>query len=174
MENSIIRTIANRHSCRDFVGGEIPDDDMNVLLEAMRWAPSAGNLQPWFFYIVKKKDAKSALVKAAYDQKFIADAAAIFVICAIPSISAKIYGKRGSELYCLQDAAAAAENLLLAAEALGYGACWVGAFDEEMACKALKLDSEKRPVAIVPVGQGIKRAKHTARYELREICKTIG
>lgn len=174
MEDSVIKTILNRHSCRDFVGGDISDDDINTLLEALRSAPSAGNLQPWFFYIIKKKDIKSALVKAAYGQQFIADAAIVFVICANPSMSAKIYGKRGSELYCIQDTAAAVENLLLTAEALGYGACWIGAFDEIMVSEIMKLDGEKRPVAIVPVGQGVQSAKNTARYKISEISKVIG
>ena len=174
MTDATIKTIMNRSSCREFVGGDIPDEDIGIMLEAMRSAPSAGNLQPWFFYLIKNKDLKNALVKAAYGQEFITDASIVFVICAIPEMSAKIYGKRGSDLYCLQDTAAVTENLLLTAEALGYGSCWVGAFDEEITRKALSIEPEKRPVAIVPVGPGIKSRKRTGRYKITEIFRIIG
>lgn len=164
----------NRSSCREFVGGEIPDEDISTLFKAMSSAPSAGNLQPWFFYVVKITDVKETIAKAAYGQKFIADAAVVFVICAMPAKCAQMYGKRGSELYCLQDTAAAVENLLIAADALDYGACWVGAFDEELVRKALAIEQDKRPVAIVPVGSGIKSAQQTPRSNISDICKTIG
>ncbi len=173
MENAIIRCILDRHCCRDFTDGEIPEEDLETLVEALRWSPSAGNLQPWFFYIVKNKDVKKRLAKAALGQNFIIDAAVLFVICAIPSQSAQVYGKRGSELYCIQDTAAAAQNLFLAATSMGYRACWVGAFDENKVIEALELTPEKRPVAIVPVGPGIKNEKTTERYSVNKICKVI-
>jgi nitroreductase len=76
----------------------------------------------------------------------------VFVVCAEPERSAARYKDRGRDLYCYQDTAAAVENLLVAAEMLGYGACWVGAFDEEVARKALEIPKHLRPVAMVPVG----------------------
>jgi len=67
-------------------------------------------------------------------------------------MSAQGYGTRGSSLYCLQDTAAAIQNLLLAASALGLAACWVGAFHEEEARRVLNIPNGVRPVAIIPMG----------------------
>jgi nitroreductase len=164
MNQKLIETILYRHSCREFTGGEVPQDHLNTLLECLRWAPSAGNLQPWFFYLVKRPQTKHALAHAAFGQDFIAQAAVVFVACAEPQASAQIYGQRGSSLYCLQDTAAAVQNLLLAATALGYGSCWIGAFDENMARAALNIPPRLRPVAIVPVGP----AKPVVRFPGRK------
>jgi nitroreductase len=173
MTDNMIRDMLDRRCSRNFVGGTLPEDDIETLVEVMRWAPSAGNLQPWFFYIVLDPAIKSRLVEAAHGQRFIADAAAVFVICAIPSASAEVYRERGSHLYCIQDTAAAAENLMLGAQALGYGACWVGAFDEVAVREILSLPATYRPVAIMPVGPCTKDEKRTRRYGTGRICEVI-
>jgi len=118
--------VFGRKSCRNFSGEPLRKRDMDILLEALRRAPSAGNAQPWFFYAIKNKSLKKGLAEAAYGQNFFAKAPVVFVICTIPRISSSAYGKRGGNLNCIQDTAAAAENLLITATALGYGSCWVG------------------------------------------------
>jgi nitroreductase len=173
MSNAAIETILNRHSCREFTRGEIPDEHMNLLMECLRWSPSAGNLQPWFFYIVKGRDAKRALAGAAFHQDFIADAAVVFVVCAEPDASAAVYGERGRSLYCLQDTAAAVENLILAATALGYGSCWIGAFNEGRASEALEIPRHLRPVAIVPVGPGEPVTRFPGRKNSSEVFQRV-
>jgi len=157
---------------RNFSGGRLDKGEIELLLDAMRWAPSAGNLQPWFFYVVINADIKRKLAHAAYEQDFVGDAACVFVICANPEESAKRYGTRGRNLYSYQDTACAVENLLLAAYALGYGACWVGAFDEEKLQAILDIPEYLRPVAIVPVGKG-KVVDYTDRKPLKEVSKII-
>jgi len=173
MNDKTIETILQRHSCREFTGGQIPDERMKTLMECLRWAPSAGNLQPWFFYVVRSQEAKENLARAAFRQQFIADAAVVFVICAEPEASAIIYGDRGRTLYCLQDTAAAVENLLLAATALGYGSCWIGAFNEQLAREALDIPRRLRPVAIVPVGPGRPVIRFPGRKAASEILKLV-
>jgi len=61
---------------------------------------------------------------------FIPRAPLVVVACADRSIVSR-YGDRGLRLYCIQDTAASVQNLLLAAQDLGLGTCWVGAFDEQ-------------------------------------------
>ncbi len=173
MENKVIQNIIQRHSCRDFTGGEVPEEHMKILMECLRWAPSAGNLQPWFFYIVESRDAKNGLAQAAFGQEFVAEAAVVFVVCAEPESSAVVYGERGRTLYCLQDTAAAVENLLLAATTLGYGSCWIGAFNEEMARKALDVPRHRRPVAIVLVGPGKPIARFPGRRPAADIFEFV-
>jgi len=167
--------IERRYSLRDFdPSRDVAPEDVERLLRAAIRAPSAGNLQPWFFVVVREEKKKEALARAALDQRFIARAPVVVVVCADPGRSAMRYGGRGMNLYCLQDTAAATENLLLAAVALGLGGCWVGAFNEEEAARALDLPSHLRPVAIVPLGYPARpRTGRTPRRDLEEVRKTI-
>ncbi|KPJ59422.1 MAG: hypothetical protein AMJ46_11405 [Latescibacteria bacterium DG_63] len=153
MSEDVLQAIEQRWSCRAFQSTPVDEEVLGKLLSAMIRAPSAGNLQPWRLYVVTRESTKRGLAEAAYGQEFVAQAPVVIVVCAVPSESADKYGDRGSSLYCLQDTAAAIENLLLAAESLGLGTCWVGAFDESRASKVLELPPEKRPIGMVPVGK---------------------
>ena len=144
--------IKKRRSIRSYKRESVPEEDLRKILEAGTWAPSAGNRQSWEFIIVRDRQRKIDLSYAAYEQDFIVRADTVIVVCANTERSARRYGERGRTLYALQDASIATQNMLLAATALGYGTCWVGAFNEEQVKKILKLPDGIRPIAIVPVG----------------------
>lgn len=165
--------ILKRRSCRDFSGKPLKKGDLDILLEVMRRAPSAGNAQPWFFYVIKNEEIKKGLAEAAYGQNFLVKAPVVFLVCTIPRISSSAYGERGKSLYCIQDTAAAVENLLIAATALGYGSCWIGAFDEARVKSVMNIPEHMRPVAIVPVGPGSIPADDPSRREVSEISTII-
>jgi len=93
----------------------------------------------------------------------------VIVVCANVRRTEKRYGKRGSELYVIQDTAAAAQNIHLMAYALGYATCWVGAFDDEKVAKVIQPPEEIRPLAIIPVGEPAEKPKAPSRRELDEI-----
>ncbi|MCL6610685.1 MAG: nitroreductase family protein [Peptococcaceae bacterium] len=170
---TLLELIKSRTSVRKFSSRDVPEDMVRAILEAARWAPTAGNLQPWFFYVVRDRALREALASFALNQGFVARAPVCFVVCAEPHRSAGVYGSRGRDLYCIQDTAAAVQNILLAATALGLGSCWVGAFDEEKVRDFLKMPEGRRPVAIVPVGYaepggggrpGRRETKEIARF----------
>ena len=164
------QVIEERRSVRDFeVGRDVSADMVERILGAAIRAPSAGNCQPWHFVVVRNEQVKDSLAQAAYGQWFVAEAPVVIVVCADPARSAWRYGSRGTQLYCLQDTAAATEHILLAVTALGLGACWVGAFDERAASKALDLPASLRPVAIVPIGYPTGRPYRTSRRGLEEV-----
>jgi nitroreductase len=148
----LFEAIRLRRSTRAFTDEEVSDEEVNRLLEAARWAPSAGNIQPWSYVVVRKAETKKRLAEAALDQFFIKEAPVVIVVCADENRSGQGYGRRGVFLYCIQDAAAATENILLAACALGLGTCWVGAFREDEVRVILSVPRGLRPVAIVPIG----------------------
>jgi nitroreductase len=77
----------------------------------------------------------------------------------------RIYGQRG-KLYAEQDATAAVENILLAVTALGLGAVWVGAFDEELVSEILELPRHVRPIAMIPIGFPGERPGRRSRYPI--------
>ena len=90
-------------------------------------------------------------------------------VCANETRSKLGYGNRGVSLYCIQDTAAAIENLLLAAHAMDLGACWVGAFREEIARNVLNTPAHVRPVAIIPIGHPSKKPNIRSRRPLEDI-----
>jgi nitroreductase len=165
------QVITERRSVRRYDPGvDVSPEEVERLLEAAVRAPSAGNRQPWHFYVVRDPARRRALAAAAFGQDFVAQAPLAIVVCADAEQSAGRYGQRGRELYCLQDTAAAIEHILLAAVALGLGGCWVGAFDEQAASRSLSLPRRHRPVAILPIGKPAARpAGRTRRQGLDSV-----
>lgn len=147
-----IERIKERCSIRKLGGDVIPQSDIDDIIETGFSAPSAGNRQPWRVVVVKNAETRTRLSAAALDQKFVATAPVVLVVCAVPEESAERYGERGAGLYALQDTAALTQNLLLAAHLKGYGACWVGAFNEDAVTEVLGIPTNMRPVSIVPIG----------------------
>lgn len=156
----------NRHSVRNFSDKIPPEKLIDEIIMYANLAPSAGNLQARDFIIIDDETIKKQLSTAAYDQAFLAEAPIDLVVCAnLKRISS--YGKRGRELYCLQDASAAVENILLLIVDYGLVACWLGAFDEQKVSSILCLPSYVRPVAILPLGYSDEQKAATSRMNTR-------
>ena len=153
--------IRNRKSVRSFLDEDIPEAKLMEIAEAANLAPSAGNLQAYYFYLVTSKEKKEKLAEAALGQGFISEAPAAFVFFAEPEISSQKYGGRGRELYALLDAAISAAYAQLAAEEMGYGTVWVGAFDEERVKEIC--GDEGIPVCILPVGAPAEKPSKPGR-----------
>jgi len=165
----LFKAIRGRRSVRSYSEDEIPEQDLKEILEAAICAPSAGNIQSWEFVVVQNDDTKEALAEAAYGQDFIAEAPVVIVVCANRARSARRYGDRGASLYSIQDTAAAIQNMLLASYALGYGSCWVGAFDEAKAARIIQAPPEIRPVAIIPIGRSVESPNPPPRISLEKV-----
>jgi nitroreductase len=161
--------IKGRRSIRAFKKQNVPEEIVEKLINAASWAPSAGNIQPWEFVIVRKPAVKKKLAQAALNQTFIEEAPVVIVVCADEKRSAMGYGVRGKTLYCIQDTAAATQNILLTAYSLGLGACWIGTFNEDKAKKAVNAPEEIRPVAIIPVGYANEAPSQRDRRPLSQI-----
>ncbi len=147
----VLQAVKDRRSIRNFQKKDIPEEIIERLIEALIWAPSAGNLQSRKFYFVRDQHLKKELVSAALGQSFIAGAPLVIVGCTDSSISGR-YGERGVALYSVQDVAASVMGMMLVAHENGLGTVWVGAFRESEVSKVLALSDNLRPVAIVPVG----------------------
>ena len=169
---SILDTIKNRRSVRDFKGQKIPDEAVGALIEAIRWAPSAGNMQSRKFYFVYDRNAKKKLAKAALNQQFISEAPLVVVACLDRRIAAR-YGDRGVNLYSIQDVAASVMNMMLVAHELGLGSVWVGAFNEFEVFEHLNLPVNLRPIAIIPIGYPSKTPRTTPRVSPDEIVEFV-
>ncbi len=165
----VFQAIYQRRSTRAFTNKIVSEDEIMRVIDAARWAPSAGNLQPWEFIVIREPERKQELSAAALHQTFLEEAPVIIAVCANLVRSRRGYGSRGVNLYCLQDTAIAAQNMLLAACALGLATCWVGAFHEEKVKEALDIPEDIRPVALVPLGHAAKKPSSTLRRPLAEI-----
>ena len=165
----VLEAIKERRSIRAYTTKEVSDEDVERLIEAARWAPSAGNTQPWAFVVVKDAETKRNLSHAALNQSFIQKAPVVIVVCADLNRASRAYGGRGEKLYSIQDTAAATENILLVAHELGLATCWVGAFQEKDVAKVVKAPKNIRPVAIVTVGHPAEQPVARPRRPVEEI-----
>jgi nitroreductase len=175
VEMDFWQAVESRYSVRGFEAVDVSSETVDRILQAAIRAPSAGNRQPWHFYVVRDLAARQGLAAAAYGQEFIAGAPVVIVVCADPEQSAERYGQRGRDLYCYQDTAVAAQNILLAAVASGLGSCWVGAFDERRAARVLDLPHRHRTVAILPIGKPAGGPSvRTSRQPLDRVVSYVG
>lgn len=156
------KLIRERKSTRAFKPSPLAQKQLDAIKDAANLAPSAGNLQGYYFYLVTGKETKEKLAKAAFNQGFIVEAPAVFVFFADAAASSKKYGERG-KFYCIIDASLAAAYAQLAAADLGLGSVWVGAFNDDEVKEIFQ--EEGRPVCILPVGIPAEIPKGNARKD---------
>lgn len=165
--------IARRQSIRAYQPKPIDDETISRLLEAIRTAPTAGNLQAYQVYLVRTPDKIKALTKASKDQECVAKAAAVLVFCADAPRSIGKYGDRGRDLYCIQDTTIAATIAHLAATALGLGSVLVGAFKEDEAAAAVGAPPHQRPITMLPLGYPAEQPARTDRRALDNLVVRV-
>jgi nitroreductase len=139
----LFETVEKRRSIRKFKPNPIPDRDLKKILEAGRLAPSGGNRQPWSFIVVRKPETKKKLAAVANLQRFIADADTVLIALGDPAVSKSLYK---------QDPMIAIEHMVLASTALGYGTCWIGAFNENDVKEIAKVPENMTVIALLPIG----------------------
>jgi nitroreductase len=169
---NILDVIVQRRSIRDFTDRQIPQELIAGLIESLRWAPSAGNMQSRKFYFVFNEEIKNNLAKAALNQDFIAKAPLVVVACADRRIAVR-YGERGINLYSIQDVSASIMNMMLTAQAMGLGTVWVGAFHEFEVFELLDMPDYLRPISLIPIGFPAKIPMPTNRLSREEIVTLI-
>ena len=163
------KIVEERHSMRKYAEAPVEEAKLQKILETANKAPSAGNLQGYEVYVVRKLDRRQALVTAAWDQGFLAEAPVVLIFCANPSRSEVKYGDRGATLYSIQDATIACAYSQLAAKALGLDTVWVGAFDEAEVIEIAHLPPDLRPIIMLPIGYAGRIPSVRPRRELRDL-----
>lgn len=166
----VFRAVKERRSIRSFLRKDIPEDVLSNLIDALRWAPSAGNLQSRKFLFIRDEMTRKQIAAAALNQDFLSAAPVVIVGCADSGIGVR-YGRRGIDLYSIQDVAVSVMAMMLVAFENGLGTCWVGAFQETEVSKILKLPENLRPVAIVPVGYPERIPNPPSRRSVKELVE---
>jgi len=150
----LFEAVEKRRSIRKFKHKRVAARDLRRILETGRLAPSGGNRQPWYFIVVRHPETKKALAIAANNQEFVADADVVVAALGDPMVSAaKLpYSLSSTRIAYKQDPMIAVEHMILAATALGYGTCWIGAFNEEKVKEILKIPETLAVIALLPIG----------------------
>ena len=149
---NVFKAISSRRSIRQFKNRPVDKDDLFMLIELGMQAPTAGNMQDFRFIGVFDKETILKLPKACLDQYWITSAPALIVVCSQPQLQATWFGERGRHVFATQNAAMATQNILLAAHAMGLGACMVSGFDQEKVDAIFGVGGKGRVEAIIPVG----------------------
>ena len=161
--------VRRRGMVRAFRPDAVPEELVRKLLGNAVRAPSAGNLQPWEFIIVRDEETKRRLAQAALGQTFLAEAPVVIATCRNMERNAGRYGDRGREFYSLIDASFATLMILLTARNEGLGACLVGAYRDEEVWRVLGLPEHVRSVGLVGVGWPAEPATKAERIPLAEV-----
>lgn len=165
----LLSLVRNRHSIRSYTQQRVNENDILKVIDAGTCAPSAGNQQPWEFIVVRDTKIKQHIIDSCNNQHWMKEAPVFIVACINSRISSALYAERGEKLYGIQSVAAAIENILLAAEALGLGACWVGAFDEMSIGMILKCPEYIRPCAIITLGYSNEPEQKPKRHDVSNV-----
>ncbi len=152
--------IRKRRDIRSFIDREVSDEVIMKIIEAGRLAPSAMNLQPWDFIVIKDKQTIKALGPLCTSGRFIVDASFAIVVCTDPS-------NKWHEI----DGARAVQNMALSGWNEGAGCCWIGAIDRQKVKEMLNIPPKLHVLTILPFGYPeqftVKRKKN--RKTLSEI-----
>jgi nitroreductase len=162
--NPKLSLLFGRRSIRKYQAALVSDEMVADLLAAAMAAPSACAKDPWRFVVVRNRILLEAIASALPNGKMLAHAAVGIVVCG--DLSAAHAGELS---YLLQDCSAAIENLLLAAHALGLGACWLGVHPRqpriEALTKLLRLPDKVLPIACVAVGWSAEEQPPRTRFD---------
>jgi nitroreductase len=158
--------VKQRRSVRDYLDTPVPDDLLQKILETGRWAPSACNIQPWVFIVIRDQANRTAL-KAVYNRDWFLHAPVILAVCCDRSASWKRSdGKDFGDI----DIAIVLDHITLAATEAGLGTCWVGNFNPVAARESLNIPQHIDPIAFTPIGYpGPQTSREKSRKPLQEI-----
>lgn len=145
---SVLEILKKRRSIRKYQTKPVEKEVVTKILEAARLGPSAANHQPCHFIVVTDEEVRQRL-KKSYNPDWFVNAPVIIVGCVNTK---EAWRRKDREEYWKVDAAIAMQNLILAATEEGLGTCWIAAFNEKDAKKALDIPKNIRVVAMTPLG----------------------
>ncbi|MDH6353908.1 nitroreductase [Dysgonomonas sp. PH5-45] len=141
--------INERYSVRDYLPQKVEESKIKYILECAQLAPSACNLQPWYFYVIESEELRSKVCEA-YNREWFKKAPVYIVVCkdTVQSWKRASDGMDSGDI----DAAIAAQHICLAVHDAGLGTCWVCNFDLPSLTKSLDIPQNREAIAIFPIG----------------------
>ncbi|MDA3835043.1 MAG: nitroreductase family protein [Spirochaetales bacterium] len=178
MNNEVIKAIKERRTVRNFEDKPISDDVLKTVLEAIQWAPSWANTQCWEVVVVKDPDIKTrlqdeAIPKSNPAHKAVGNAPVVLAMCARLNESGyyknNVTTKFGD--WFMFDLGLAAQNLSIAAHAMGLGSVIMGLFEQDKAAAVLNLPENHELVTLIPMGYPSKVPSAPKRREMEEFTR---
>ena len=162
----IQHALTTRRSIRKYTQEKVPDIQINNMLEAAMYAPSANNKQPWHFVIIRNKETLEQIPIFHPNAKMIKDASLGILVCTDDDIE-------NSVGYWIQDCAAATQNILLSAHGMGLGAVWCGIFPREERIVGIKklfsLPQNITPFSLISIGHPDEQKEQPQRFSKERI-----
>ena len=169
--------VRSRRSIRRYLDKPVEREKVLTCIEAARLAPSADNVQPWRFLIIDDPELKARFAKEVFSgiyfvSRFAAQAPVLIMILARLDIIANRIGKQIQDIsFYLIDIGIAGEHIVLQAEELGLGTCWIAWFNPRKARKFFKIPRKYKIVSLMAMGYYEKRPqKEKKRKKLEEIA----
>jgi nitroreductase len=160
-----LEAIFTRRSIRRYTGEPVAADDVKTILEAGMNAPSANNRQPWHFIVVDEREKLNAIMEVHPYSRMLAEAPLAIVVCGDPAVSN----------FWQQDCAAATQNSLVAARALGLGTVWLGVYPDEQRAKSVAalfgVPDTIKAMCIIAVGHPAEHKGRVERYDAGKVHK---
>jgi nitroreductase len=158
---TILNLMKQRQSCRNYLDKDVPETKINYCLEAVRYAPSACNRQPWKFIVVKNRQTRELICRKAplpgLPMSWLKQAPVIVALCSEKSFFTHNFAAGISGIdYHLIDAGIAGEHFVLAASEQGLGTCWIGWFKEKQVKNILNIPKRIKVVSLISLGYPAK------------------
>jgi len=176
-KNFFQNLIRSRRSIRRYLDKSVEREKILTCIEAARLAPSADNVQPWRFLIIDDPELKEQFASEVFSgiyfiSKFAAKAPVLILILARLDIIANRIGKQIQNIhFYLIDIGIAGEHIVLQAEELGLGTCWIGWFNPRKTRKFFNIPRKYKIVSLMAMGYYEKRpSREKKRKKLEEIA----
>ncbi len=173
---AFLHLVAGRKSIRRFNDRPVKKQDILTCLEAARLAPSAENAQPWRFLVIDEPGVKNRFAEQVFSgiykvSRFAGKAPVLILVLAKLNVITHRLGRWYQDIpFHLIDIGIAGEHLILQAEELGIGTCWMGWFNNRKARKFFNIPRKYKILALLPLGYYDKKpSRETKRKSLNDI-----
>ncbi len=164
----LFEAIKNRRSIRDYNKTKpVSKETIEKIVEAARWAPTAGNQQPIEVVVVFDQETREKLASLSGYAPYVKDSPVALVVC----VNQKKYGKRydkAGEFFKPMDASAAIQNMMLASYGLGLGTCWDSVLNKNAIRELLNIPEFVDPFSIIALGYPSKMPENPPKRRLLE------
>ncbi len=166
--NPKLELIFSRRSIRKFQDKPVPEELITDLLEAGMSAPSAVAKDPWHFIVVQSRETLEKIIEIHQYAKMLRQAPLAFIVCG------DINQAHLQELsYMLQDLSAGVENIMIAANTLGLGTCWLGIHPREERIAGIRelfnLPDNIIPMCGIAIGYPAEQPEARTRYRQERV-----
>jgi len=163
----VFDAIKGRRSVRRYKPDSVPDELIERILDAARWAPSAGNIQPWKFIVIKDKNLLELVKKVS--PGYLGEAPLAILVCSDKERAYRVGGTMGRDYLSVSDCSMAVENMVLTAYALGLGTCIVKSFSRIAVKEILEIPEGIEPELLVVIGYPVQKPTPPARIPFRDM-----